>query len=392
MWPVTQRYLDTLAKPHTQLSYIEILKDGDVVATMESGTLLDPDSGLPVHNLGGRIDVSKTTIRRNGTINLLDVSGQLSPDTADDLLAPYVTEIRAWVGVRYWNAPPPALVATATTSTLQDEAEFVPIGTLVITDLDVNYPAITITGYDRAWHLTNFPSVYSVPGSSNIIDAVTDILATFVPTSKFEVNFPTSDKTTGPTLNFDADAASADAVYQMITILGWDLYPDPMGVWTITPQPSTEDDPVLEYVSGPGSMLAGRPKHTVGGDPVNAVVFTGEGAETVPVRGYAQDDDPTSLTYVDRIGVRTYFASSPLMTTNAQCDLAARTRLTSVLGSADTMSVPGIPNHALESGDVIHVVDPDQDIDAKVIVDSFSTNMRASDGVQDLTCRSKVIR
>jgi hypothetical protein len=110
------------------------------------------------------------------------------------------------------------------------------------------------------------------------------------------------------------------------------------------------------------------------------------------VRGYAQDDNPNSLTYVGRIGVRVYFDSSPLVTTQDGANLAARTTLQRILGISDTIVAPIIPNHALESGDVAHVIDPDQNIDRTVIVDSFPIPLRASDGTQELTCRSQVIR
>src|SRR5215831_2724304 len=107
MWPVTQLFLDTLAKPHTQRCFIQIIKDGKVTATQIGGSITDAASGNPLYLVDGSVQVDKTTIRRSAGLDLADPSGLLIPENVEDLLAPYVTEIRPWIGVRYWNAPIP---------------------------------------------------------------------------------------------------------------------------------------------------------------------------------------------------------------------------------------------------------------------------------------------
>lgn len=382
MWPVSDLYLATLARSHSQSIYLEVLKDGLVVADLQSGVIVDPTTGLKTQSIGGSIQVDKTTIRRSGTISFVDVSGMQLPDDAGDLFAPFVTELRVWVVVNYWDG---------------SGFEKVPIATLVITNLDNDYPQMTITGYDRMWTLGTFVSPLKIPKGSNIADALTSVLATNVPTSRFEINIPagTVEEVTPNVLWYDVDTPVTDVAFKLTEMAGWDLCCDPMGRFVTTDQPSTDDQPVLTYRPGPFSMLANHPKRSVAaaGELYNAVVFTGEGgASTSIFRGYAEDDDPSSLSYVGRVGVRVLFASSPLITTQGQADRAARTRLNGILGISDTLTVPVIPNHALESGDVIHVVDSSQNLDQNVIVDSFPVPLRASDGVQELSCRSKVIR
>jgi hypothetical protein len=125
----------------------------------------------------------------------------------------------------------------------------------------------------------------------------------------------------------------------------------------------------------------------------NAVVFTNEsGSAAVPLRGYAQDDNPSSLTYVGRVGVRPTFASSPLMTTQDQVNKAARTQLQRTLGVSDIVTLTVVPVHALGAGDVIRVTDPTVQIDSKYISDQFTVNLRAADGPMEVACRSQVIR
>jgi hypothetical protein len=165
-----------------------------------------------------------------------------------------------------------------------------------------------------------------------------------------------------------------------------------MGTFTVAAQPTTDDPPVLELAPAPGASLMRPQRHTGEsiGQMFNAVVFTSEGGSTAPLRGYAQDDDPSSRTYVDRVGIRPYFASQPGLTTSDQCNQMALTWLRSILGIATELGVPIMPNHALESGDVIHVTDDQQGIDEAVIVDSFTVALRASAGPQLLTCRPRV--
>src|SRR6266496_2500904 len=99
MWPVSQRFLDTLARSHTQLCYVDILHDGQVVATLDNGTVTDPVTGEVASLIGGSISVDRTTIRRNGTVDFVDVSGQLLPGEVTDLFLPWYTELRIWMGV-----------------------------------------------------------------------------------------------------------------------------------------------------------------------------------------------------------------------------------------------------------------------------------------------------
>jgi hypothetical protein len=621
MWPVSQRYLDTLARSHTQLSYLEFLRDGDTFATMTSGVMRDPVTGSPVSSIGGSVQVDKTTIRRNCTISFVDVDGDLLPDSVEDLLAPFVTEIRAWVGVRYWDAPsrpaslhtsmrtnllsnpsmtndvlnwaalgtgatitrdlisgggvtglgftgqpgapssragtlwpagpgqaiagggtnpamkvvvpsgnttggvisnvmpvtqghiytfsmkyrtlvnpslpytiyiqwlnsslsvisqdagtsisastggqftnqnqlsvtgtaPTGAVAafgyvvfsgiianpatdtfwlddglfeeassvgsfftgdtpdTSTTSyawtgtanasfstattivaIAEPDSEYVPIGTFVITELDSSYPQIDVKGYDRMWLLGSFNQPYTIDGGTNVRDAIINLLIQAVPGGRLNYNIPDTEYTTpNPQLTFDVQTNIADAVHTLAQSAGWQIFVDPLGTFTATPEPSTDDDVVLTLQPGERSIMF-RPKRSIAqGDVFNAVVFTGEGTGNAPVRGYAQDNDPDSLTYVGRIGVRTYFESSPIVTTQTQADTAAQTTLQRILGITDTISVPVIPIHALESGDVIRVIDPQQNIDARLIVDSFPVSLRAADGQQSLTCRQRVLR
>jgi hypothetical protein len=394
MWPVTDRYLDTIARPHAQRVYLEIIRDGQKIGEIK-GSFTDPDTGNPLYLLDGAVQVDKTTIRRSAQITLLDPVGSYLPDSVGDLLSPYVTELRPWVGVRYWDALLPALSTTVSGSgnpVLQTETEYVPVGTLVITELDdSSFPELHLQCYDRMWLPDRFTAPYTVAAGTDPIDALSDLLGRNVPPARLETNFAVTTENTTPALTFDAESDIPDGLMAIADSVGLVLYVDPMGVFTTGWPASTEDDPVQIYRPQPHSVMF-RPRRGVGGTDqlYNAVVATGEGGTSAPVRGYAQDDDPSSMTYVGRIGTRTLFYSSPQLTTVDQCNLAARTRLASVLGVANAHTIPILANHALESGDVVEVIDDQAGTDERVIVDAFSVPLKGSR--MDLVSRAGVLR
>jgi hypothetical protein len=385
MYAVSQRYLDTLARSHEQYSYLEILQDGDVVATLYNELVIDPYTQSKVQNIGGSISVGPDNIRRSGSVNIVDASGLILPDQISDLLAYVKSEIRPWVGLRYWDATPEEI-------RLGTDKEFVPIGTLVITGIQTNYPQITISGYDRMWLLNSFPSPYVLGSGVQCDTALIALLSQFIPSNRLDYQIPNTDLTTGK-ITWDQDTPVSDAVAKVATTAGWQLYVDPMGTFIAQPEPNILDDPVvIAYGPGIRSMMM-RPSRTVDASSFyNAVVFTGEPTDgSAPVRGYAEDTNPESITYVGSVGARIYFASSPLVKTTAGALLGARTTLLRVLGIPDTITVPIVPNYALEGGDIMQVTDLDQNIDFPLIADSFECQIRAADGGMSVQCRNRVL-
>jgi hypothetical protein len=106
------------------------------------------------------------------------------------------------------------------------------------------------------------------------------------------------------------------------------------------------------------------------------------------VSGYAQDDDPTSSTYVGALGIIPTFFDTPLVRTTAQADLAARTRLRNILGLVDAVTITGLVQPGLESGDVVHLTSTSRGIDTRLVVDSFTVPLAGGD--QSVVCRARV--
>lgn len=382
MWPHTSRLSTTLTAGGTVVTLAQILVDGELALSLDSTDPDFADLGGPVD---GRVDVQRGTLRRTAEVTLLDVTRSMTMGQSRDLLVPLRSELRLWRG---------ALYSDRTTEQAPDDRELLPVGTLVVVDVDESsWPALRVSLSDRAWFLSQhrFTSQYTVTSGTNLMAALADLLESRIPAGRLEYNLPTTDLTTGAQ-SWDEQGDPAEAAHDMAAAAGLQLYADPLGVFQAVPETDIVNDPVqLAYEEGPGSLLLMPAQKRTGANTVNAVVATGEAADlAAPVRGYAQDDDPDSPTYVGKLGVIPEFFSSPLLRTAQQADLAAQTRLRNVAGLSEATAVTALVHPGLESGDVIRVTSASRSIDTRLVVDAFSVPLRAAES-QVLTCRAKVV-
>lgn len=383
MWGMTERAKASLARSGDQSARIEVLHDGEVSARLGSVPVKDRLSGEFIPSIGGNVSCSRQAIRRDGVVSFLDLSGDLAPTEIGDLFQPLVSEIRPYIGIHYWDA-------TALEIRNEQHIEWIPLATLVVQEYDsASWPEVTVSGQDRLSFLTPFVRGYSIFDATPNDTAIHEIFELKVPASHLRINLPQTEFTTGALL-YEENTASLDRVHELALAAGWALSANPLGEIRAITEPTTEDEPLIIYEPGPKSMLL-RPQRNISArDIVNVVVFTSEDLVSTAIRGEARDDDPTSLTYWQRVGEYPKFESSPLMRSTAQCELAARTMLNRLLGLADNIAVPVVPNPALDAGDVIWVSDGEA-INFPLIVDSFTTYLRASDGDQVIKTRSRVI-
>lgn len=392
MWPLSTRALASLGRSHTQSARIDVLHDGGLVKRLggqdgsEIPVTFDPLLAGFVPAMSGTVNVSRNQIRRDGSVSFLDLAGVLEPDDVQDLFAPFISEIRPWIGIHYWDATPSEIA-------LGDDVEWIPLATLVVHAISGTFPAIEVSGFDRLSFLQPFVGNYVIANATPTSQALFDLLTAQIPTNRQDFNISTDNEFTTPLTTYTEQDASLDAAHDLALSMGLALYADPMGKIIAAAEPTTDDMPSMTYQPGPTSMMLRPQRNIDASNAHNVFVFTGEQpGSNAPVRGVAMDLNPNSLTYVDRIGERPFFDSSPLVISAAQAQLAANTSMRRNLGIADTIAVPIVPNPALESGDVIQVVDNDQGINFPLIVDAFSTSLRASDGGQTLSCRSRVVR
>lgn len=376
------RGMQSISRSGQRSARVDVLRDGRTVRRIDAS---DPSLRI----VGGSVQVDRATVSRNGSVILFDDSGTLLPDDVNDLLAPLIGELRFWVGVRYWDwTTAEALAGT--------DWEWVPIGTLPVMEISgAGRNAYTVSCLDRMQFLTAFPFNYPITSGTLHAQALLDLLSFFVPAGHLQTNLPASTEHTTGSLLYEEGADAAEVAHDLAQSMGLRLYADAMGVMTAAAEPSTEDSPAVVFGETDGARIVvpGLQQGVSVTSAVNAVTFTGEDPAGAPVRGYAEDTNASSLTYRQRVGYRPApRQSSPLMRTNEQCGLAAKTWLQRNLGLAGTLTVPTIPNPALESGDVIRAVDVERGIDVVTIADSFSVSLKITDGAQEIATRARVLR
>lgn len=379
--PCTDRFRAALGQSHIMLAKAEVLRDGVVVQTIEGETVL---SAGTTSIIGGSVTAERSVVRRRCTLELLDEDRALMPTSSADLLAPLRTEIRLWSGLIYPDA-------TYTETQTGRDREFVPVGTFITTGLAQDYPKITVTGYDRMWLLTRAHNVvpYTIASGTNLVAALKDLILSVVPASRVAFTMPSLDLTSGLTV-YDEQADLGQAAHDLAAAAGLALYCDPMGVFTLAPESDDSTPATLNWASGAAGVVMRPHRDLDASDAENAVLAKGEATDvTAPARGYAEDTNPNSLTYAKEVGVIPRFYSSPLLRTDAQAELAAKTILARELGVSDIVAVPVIPDPTLEVGDVATVDTPD--LVRTVILDSFSVPLRA-DGGQTVSCRTQPTR
>lgn len=377
MWGVTQRFLDTVSRSHDVVASVQLLVDGDVALRID-GT--DPGTVLA----GGRVSVGAGAIRRTADLTLADPAGQLVPVVDKGLIVPRNCEVRVWAGVRYWNWTPADQLAGTDT-------ERVPVFTGPITSVDLSdYPQISLQASDRMWYCQQpFSQPFTLAGGLSLDTAITRVLASKVPPSKLETAIPATDLNSS-LLIYDEQANPADKLRELASAAGWTLYCDPMGTFVADDEPVLDPGAVvMTYAAGPGGALI-KPKLSYDvAQIVNTWVVTGESAGDGVAAPQARvvDDDPSSPTYVrGSFDEQPRFISLPVLKTDAQCLLAARTYRARERGLSGSVVASVFPNPALEKGDVISV--QGGLVNQLLLADAFDYDLVGAE--QDVTARATV--
>lgn len=161
-----------------------------------------------------------------------------------------------------------------------------------------------------------------------------------------------------------------DAISQLLAAVNCDPAMTRFGALTAVPRDrwigATRDDADVE-MDGVVSFSGG-----MSGAVYNAVVFSNSQSSVPP--GVATITDDSNPLSVNRLGLRVYTASSPLMDTAAKLQLAAETTLARVSQQgAQTIKVVGLPRPDVDLGDVVWVRDNLSGREAVGQLSSFDT-------------------
>lgn len=308
--------------------------------------------------LGGSASMSRTNeTRRVSRVELMNRSGALSPRAASDLF---------YLGRLY------QLEAGLWTGGVSGGTEWVSLGVYMVSEPEVIVTGagstITMQGSDRTRlaQYSGFTEPYSVEVGVPVAQAVLELAqAAGMGASSELYSLDDGGQVLGITRTWEEGTYRLPAMMQLAADHGLELFVDAVGVLTLRPEPLPDELPVVwEFASGEDAILLGLTRRLSDTDPglFNHTTVVGASAGTSPVRGEARDLNPSSPLYNpldgsgpfgDRLApVRT----SALITTPEQAEDVAQHLLAEVALVGEQITLPIVPNYALEPGDRVRVV------------------------------------
>ncbi len=366
MYPVTAAFLAALGASHLVSVKAEVLVGGQVGATL-TGEIL---AGSKVSAIKGQ------PIRRSCSLKMIDDTGTLTPTDASALLAPYGNELRLWRGIRYADGT----------------SELASLGVFEITDCHIVDSgagvAIDISGVDRADEVSRstLTDITSIAAGINAVTAAQTLISNA--RSGLTFSLPITSYNT-PLLVYaagDDPWAKAIAIAQMF---GGEIFFDASGVCAIQYEPTPYTQAVVQtFIEGSTNTMTDLDRAWTNRSIPNNVIREGAGTGvTTPVRAIAQDINPSSPTFISgKYGTVTDFLSDSKLLTAQQCQDAADAALRLSKGKLEQMLLQGIPNPALDIGDVVSVMRAKLGVGAAYVIDALTIPLDFA-GKMQLTLR-----
>lgn len=328
--PPSPRFLPALAQSHRLVTVVELhYPDGNVVTVPHTGGTVTVDRGA--------------VVRRTATVTASDPA--LLPSTPADYLAVSGCRLRILRGLRH---PDGAIETVPVFTGRLDSLEG---------DPDVGPITLTGSGLEQVVADDLFLTAYSTRTNTAAITSITALIQQSLPGAVVTSTAP--DTPLGPR-TWDAQADRWAAVQEIATAVGAEAFADADGVFRIEPLPDPlTTPPVWDIAAGEGGVLIEATGGWSRTGMYNVVVASGENSESgaAPVSATAQDDDPTSPTYVNGpFGRVPRFYSSPTITTVAQAQAAANALLAQSVRPSSAADITSLPNPCLEPGDIVRAV------------------------------------
>lgn len=317
--------------------------------------------------------------RRSADLTVIDTSNALTPANAEAVLDPFLSEVRVRSGIVYPD----------------DLEELVSCGFYVIKRFqmvkDGGKRAYKIECFDRSKRATQqFGRPYStIPGAA-LENVIADMLHFKAPT------IPQVLTTTGiqvPALVFPGSSNPWAEALKLANWSGYTLEIDrDRGAITLTPTVTdVGKEAAWEFIDNSRAVAWEVESEFDSDDAPNHVIVRGGGSDTSDVYGEALDNDPSSLTYVGRIGYNTREYEDVRVTTNEQAKRAATRILGRDLGTAKTHPLKALPNPALNLDQTVRLTQTEYSLDVFALVEEITLPLVAGDDKHmDVTLRRGV--
>lgn len=373
MYPASAAFFEALAHSHKVTSRAEVLDTGQFAMDLEI--------------LGGAVTVDGNAAQqRTLRCNVVDPTGDLTPASLRDMLAPAGNELRIWRGIST-----PALT------------EEVPLGVFGISDVHVQAnttggTSLAITGSDRSKLVEEslFTEPYYQREGDPYSFAIVYIVGlqaggTFI---GFDTSLIQSVDTETSVMVHSIGDDPWKVVADMAKSVGCDLYFDQLGRLNLHTTPEPDDAPVaMAYEEGPTARILGVSKKLTRQFTYNGVVAVGESSAITdqaaePVAAVAWDDNPASPTYyLGKFGKKPRIYASPFIKTRAQAQTAAAAILRTAKGMAEDVAFTGLVNPAHEVGDVVTIKQAKSKVDGRYVLSSFTIPLTYAEAMSATTRR-----
>ena len=374
MWEISSRFETALRRPVQEVrARLEILDTNFKPIKVVGGG--GPNKGI----IDGIVDLDITRgTRRTTVVSLLNEDGEFSP-TSD------------WGGLLYVNR----LIRLYRGLVIGNKTEFIPVGTFMIdkteTIVERSMSTIVLSGSDLWKKFSKAQYVEPTKYAKNrSINSIISEIADDSGVTKMVLD-PLEDRTSQSknlqaAVSFEKGDTKGDALMQICSNFGIDIYFNPLGVLvtedlrspasrsTVWSYGYTDQSPDLAYLI-----------RSVTDDErlYNHVHVTGTGDEEHIYTAEKRDTDPKSPTNIDRIGDRVYRLSSGVLASQEAVTLAARSLFYSTRIIGQTINLEAICNPALEGNDVVRVVEKNNiGVAARFIIQTLTIPL--------LTSRQKV--
>ncbi|MEV1013787.1 DUF5047 domain-containing protein [Micromonospora sp. NPDC049801] len=314
-----------------------------IVAPGQTG--VDPD-GTTITILDGDVQLDGTADVRS-TLELTTDGTGMWPTGSGSLLAPYGNEVFVRRGVAFGNGTTEwvSLGYHRINTTEQDDAPSGPV---------------RISARDRMSGIVDgrLTAPRPFPAATTRGALLTALVAEIYPWATIEWDdVAARDDQIGRQVIAEEDRYAV--CNEVVTSAGKTWWWDHRGVLVIrTSTPASS--PVWEVNHGASGVLVEMGRRLTREGAYNAVVATGEGADTAyPARAVVVDTNPLSPTYWGGpFGKVPYFYNSPLLTSVSRARAAAATILARMVGLPYSVDLTAVPNPALEPDDPIRVTYP----------------------------------
>jgi hypothetical protein len=219
--------------------------------------------------------------------------------------------------------------------------------------IDERTRSISISSPDRAQRIVD--NRFLSPRSSRAGFTIAQQIQTLIGESIYRVGFEdqSGDATAVPPMVWERDRAAA--ITDMARSIGCEFFMSPKGQGVLRPIPRLTSVPSWSVRSGVN--LTSRSATTDWSEVYNIIVAESSRSDLPPLRGVAQDDDPSSPTYIGITGrgPNPGWWSSATLTSSAQCVVAAEGILARTKGARTSVQFEGLVHPGIEASDRIDV-------------------------------------